>query len=75
MPITGTLTFHQLGLIICGGCAIVAIVVSFYSIMMHAMNYTKPREQRQYVPFPFPRLPSPANLKVEGKLKIRMNSH
>jgi hypothetical protein len=49
LPIAGSLNFHKLGLIIAGGCSVVAIVISFYSIFMHASHYTKPREQRQYV--------------------------
>ena len=52
LPIAGNLNFHELGLIICGGCSILAIVISAYSIWMHALNYTKPREQRQCVPTP-----------------------
>lgn len=50
LPIAGNLNFHKLGLMICGGCTIVAILISGYSIWMHALNYTKPREQRQCVP-------------------------
>jgi hypothetical protein len=45
--IVGSLTFHQLALIIAGGSAIVAILLSFYLIWMHALHYTKPREQKQ----------------------------
>lgn len=49
LPIAGSLNFHELGLIISGACTILAIVISAYSIWMHALNYTKPREQRQCV--------------------------
>ena len=48
--IAGPLTFHDLALIIAGSCTILAIAFSFYLIFMHARNYTKPGEQRQYVP-------------------------
>ncbi|KFY62884.1 hypothetical protein V496_04339 [Pseudogymnoascus sp. VKM F-4515 (FW-2607)] len=49
LPIAGSLNFHELGLIICGGCTILAILISAYSIWMHALNYTKPREQRHII--------------------------
>ena len=43
------MTFHTLALIIAAACALIAIIVSFYLIIMHATHYTKPYEQRQYV--------------------------
>jgi hypothetical protein len=49
-PIVGTMTFHTLGLIIAAACSLVAILLSLYLIFMHANHYTKPYEQRQYVP-------------------------
>jgi len=49
IPIVGTLRFHDLGLIIAAGCTLIAILLSFLLIFMHAINYTKPYEQRQYV--------------------------
>ncbi|KAJ9136489.1 DUF300-domain-containing protein [Pleurostoma richardsiae] len=48
-PIAGSLTFHQLALIIAGASTLVAIVLSFYLIWMHALNYTKPREQKHII--------------------------
>jgi hypothetical protein len=49
------MTFHTLALIIAAACALIASIVSFYLIIMHATHYTKPYEQRQYVlPLPFP---------------------
>lgn len=45
--IVGSLTFHKLALIIAGASTIVAIILSFYLIWMHALHYTKPREQKQ----------------------------
>jgi hypothetical protein len=45
----GSLTFHQLGMIIAAACSLFAILTSFYLIFMHATHYTKPYEQRQYV--------------------------
>jgi hypothetical protein len=50
--IVGPLTFHDLALIISGGCAIIAIFLSLYLAFMHAINYTKPNEQRQYASHP-----------------------
>lgn len=47
--IAGPFTFHQLALIIGGGCSAVAILTSFYLIWRHATNYTKPGEQRQII--------------------------
>jgi hypothetical protein len=48
-PIVGALNFHELGFIISAGCALVAVLLSFYLIFMHALHYTKPYEQRQQV--------------------------
>ncbi|OTB19893.1 hypothetical protein K445DRAFT_345053 [Daldinia sp. EC12] len=47
--IAGPLTFHELALIIAGGATIVAYIVSFYLMWQHALNYTKPREQRHII--------------------------
>ncbi|KAI0406908.1 organic solute transporter Ostalpha-domain-containing protein [Xylaria palmicola] len=47
--LAGDLTFHQLALIIAGGSTIVAYIVSFYLISQHALNYTKPREQKHII--------------------------
>lgn len=47
VPIAGNLNFHQLGIIVSAGTALIAILLSFYLIFMHAINYTKPYEQRQ----------------------------
>ncbi|KAI1105829.1 DUF300-domain-containing protein [Jackrogersella minutella] len=44
--IAGPLTFHQLALIIAGASTIIAYVMSFYLMWRHAVNYTKPLEQR-----------------------------
>ncbi|KAM7217698.1 Organic solute transporter Ostalpha domain containing protein [Rhypophila decipiens] len=49
IAIAGPLTFHQLALIIGGGCAIIAILLSFYLILMHANNYTVPHEQKHII--------------------------
>ncbi|OKL57748.1 hypothetical protein UA08_07106 [Talaromyces atroroseus] len=40
------LTFHQLGLILCAAFSLVGIVSSFFLAFMHAIHYSKPREQR-----------------------------
>ncbi|KAI6087131.1 DUF300-domain-containing protein [Hypoxylon rubiginosum] len=47
--IAGPLTFHQLALIIAGASTIVAYIASFYLMWRHALNYTKPREQRHII--------------------------
>lgn len=47
--LVGSLTFHQLALIIAGASALIAILTSFYLIWRHATNYTKPREQKHII--------------------------
>lgn len=47
--LVGPLTFHDLALIVGGSFAIISIFLSLYLAFMHAINYTKPDEQRQYV--------------------------
>ncbi|KAI1352288.1 DUF300-domain-containing protein [Xylaria sp. FL0043] len=47
--LAGNFTFHQLALIIAGGSTIVAYIVSFYLMWQHALNYTKPREQKHII--------------------------
>ncbi|KAI1877479.1 hypothetical protein JX265_003487 [Neoarthrinium moseri] len=47
--IAGPFTFHQLALIIGGGCALIAILTSFFLMWQHALNYTKPREQKHII--------------------------
>ncbi|KUJ14231.1 DUF300-domain-containing protein [Mollisia scopiformis] len=47
--IAGSMTFHTLGLIIAAACALIAILLSFYLIWMHAIHYTKPYEQRHII--------------------------
>jgi hypothetical protein len=46
--IAGPLTFHKLALIIAAASTLFAILMSFYLIVQHGRNYTKPREQKQY---------------------------
>ena len=43
----GNMTFHSFGLVIAAAFALIAALFSFYLITMHALNYTKPYEQRQ----------------------------
>src|SRR5258705_8902224 len=50
VPVVGTMTFHNLGLIIAAGCTLIAILLSFYLMWMHALHYTNPSQQRQYAP-------------------------
>ena len=45
--IVGPLNFHDLARIIGASCTLIAVVVSMFLIWMHAINYTRPLEQRQ----------------------------
>ncbi|KAJ9302767.1 hypothetical protein DTO271G3_141 [Paecilomyces variotii] len=45
----GGMTFHRIGLYICGGFALFAISISLILIMCHATHYSKPREQRHII--------------------------
>jgi hypothetical protein len=47
IPIVGRFTFHDLALTIAGGTTIIAILLSVYLMFMHAVHYTRPREQKQ----------------------------
>ncbi|KAF7516380.1 hypothetical protein G7054_g14190 [Neopestalotiopsis clavispora] len=47
--IVGPFDFHQIALIVAGGCAATAIIASFYLMWTHATNYTKPREQKHII--------------------------
>ena len=46
IEIVGHLTFHELARIIGAACALIAVLLSLYLAWMHALHYTKPREQR-----------------------------
>jgi hypothetical protein len=46
IPIAGPYTFHDLALMISATTALLAMFISFYLIWMHALNYTKPDEQK-----------------------------
>jgi len=45
----GRLDDHRIGWIVAGACAIVTVVVSIISVLLHCRNYTNPREQRQII--------------------------
>lgn len=47
--LVGGLTFHDIGIIVSAATALIAIILSLYLMWMHAVHYTKPYEQRQYV--------------------------
>ncbi|CAM1503099.1 Fc.00g078750.m01.CDS01 [Cosmosporella sp. VM-42] len=49
IKILGPLTFHELARVIGASCALIACIMSFFLIWMHAINYTRPREQRQII--------------------------
>ncbi|KAK8010654.1 hypothetical protein PG990_009619 [Apiospora arundinis] len=42
-------TFHRLATFIGGACAIIAIITSLFLVWKHALNYTKPREQKHII--------------------------
>jgi hypothetical protein len=45
--IAGPLNFHDLARVISAGFTLIAVVLSFYLIALHATQYTQPKEQRQ----------------------------
>ncbi|KUI55202.1 hypothetical protein VP1G_02525 [Cytospora mali] len=49
IPIAGPFTFHDLALMISATTALLAMFTSFYLIWMHALNYTKPEEQKYII--------------------------
>ncbi|KAI3401340.1 hypothetical protein diail_11423 [Diaporthe ilicicola] len=49
IPMAGPFTFHELALMISAATALVSMFVSFYLIWMHALNYTKPDEQKYII--------------------------
>ncbi|EIW82856.1 DUF300-domain-containing protein [Coniophora puteana RWD-64-598 SS2] len=46
---SGTLHWdaHRIGWVISGGCSVLTVLISIFSVMRHCRNYTKPYEQRQ----------------------------
>lgn len=46
IELVGSLTFHDLARIVGAACTLVAVVISLYLMWMHALHYTKPKEQR-----------------------------
>ncbi|OAA58328.1 hypothetical protein ISF_06867 [Cordyceps fumosorosea ARSEF 2679] len=49
IEIVGHLTFHELARIIGAACTLIAVMLSVYLAWMHALHYTKPREQRYII--------------------------
>ncbi|CAG8974774.1 hypothetical protein HYALB_00000386 [Hymenoscyphus albidus] len=49
IPLIGIWTFHEIGLIAAPASALIALIVSFYLMLMHALHYTKPYEQRHII--------------------------
>ncbi|KAK1752136.1 organic solute transporter Ostalpha-domain-containing protein [Echria macrotheca] len=47
--LVGQLTFHDLAIIIAAGSTLIAILLSFFLIMMHATHYTVPRQQKHII--------------------------
>lgn len=46
IPMAGPFTFHELALMVSAATALLSMFISFYLIWMHALNYTKPDEQK-----------------------------
>lgn len=46
IPMAGPFTFHELALMVSAATALLSMFISFYLIWMHALNYTKPEEQK-----------------------------
>lgn len=42
----GPFTFHEVALMVSAATALLSMFISFYLIWMHALNYTKPEEQK-----------------------------
>ncbi|KAJ7127945.1 organic solute transporter Ostalpha-domain-containing protein [Mycena epipterygia] len=40
---------HRIGWAIAGGCAVLTVIITCFSVMQHCRNYTVPREQRQVI--------------------------
>jgi len=48
-PIIAHYTFHDLAIVVAAASALIAILLSFFLIMMHATHYTVPREQKHII--------------------------
>ncbi|TVY14449.1 Transmembrane protein, partial [Lachnellula arida] len=49
IPIIGSLSFHDLCVIISGSCMAFVCLVSFFLIMRHATHFSLPKEQKQVI--------------------------
>ncbi|KAM3542307.1 hypothetical protein ARSEF1564_004755 [Beauveria bassiana] len=49
IELVGGLIFHELARIIGAACTLIAVLLSMYLAWMHALHYTKPREQRYII--------------------------
>ncbi|KAL2281529.1 hypothetical protein FJTKL_11459 [Diaporthe vaccinii] len=49
IPMAGPFTFHELALMVSAATALLSMFISFYLIWMHALNYTKPEEQKYII--------------------------
>ncbi|KKY34207.1 putative duf300 domain [Diaporthe ampelina] len=49
IPMAGPFTFHELALMVSAATALLSMFISFYLIWMHALNYTKPDEQKYII--------------------------
>lgn len=46
---SGHLEQHQIGWIISGGCTVLTVLITFYSVFSHLLHYHAPAEQRQII--------------------------
>ncbi|KAJ7429278.1 DUF300-domain-containing protein [Mycena galericulata] len=40
---------HRIGWAIAGGCSVLTVIITIFSVLQHCRNYTVPREQRQVI--------------------------
>lgn len=43
------ITFHHLGLILSAAAGLIAVLIAGFMIFQHALHYSRPGEQKQYV--------------------------
>jgi hypothetical protein len=49
VPFVGNLTYHQFSSILAGACALLSTFIVLVLIVMHAINYSNPVQQRQII--------------------------
>ncbi|KUJ09035.1 DUF300-domain-containing protein [Mollisia scopiformis] len=49
VPFIGSMSFHQVAVIIAGACTIISCLICFFLIFRHATRYAVPKEQKQVI--------------------------